>query len=229
MNYLALGDSITAGVGAPKGKGYVELLYHRLTPYYHPHYLWKICRKGWPTKQLLSAVTQHPYQRFLLPQTNLITLYIGGNDLNVAYLKYKLSGKMASLDEGLEHFVKHYQQLLQTLRSVSSATILGATVYNPFPLEPLAEEYIRHLNHIILGISETWLIPVVNVASLFAGKESQYIEGYQDGQFHRLIPFLQKNPIHPNEQGHQAIADAFFDTLQTLTIHTKNKSQHTFC
>lgn len=213
FNYLALGDSITVGVGAPPGMGYVDILTYYLQNSYPLVYTKKIANKGWKSRDLLSAISKNKSAQQYFPSTSLITLYIGGNDLSFAFIKSRLAGNPRPLHEAIRCFATNYSALLQILRSHTQAPILTATLYNPFPNSPLACQFILLMNQTITYIAQAYAIPVADVYTAFLGKEHALIDGYRDGRLASYIPFLQKNPIHPNQWGHKIIADCWSYSL----------------
>lgn len=214
FNYLALGDSITVGVGAPPQRGYVDILTYYLQNSYPLVYTKKIANKGWKSRDLLSAISKNPSLQQLFPNASLITLYIGGNDLSFAFIKARLSRNPGPLYDALNRFSVYFNELLRVTKTHSQALVLTATVYNPFPYSQLAAQFIQLLNQTITSISQNYNVPVVDVYSAFLGKEPYLVDGYRDGRLGSFIPFLQKNPIHPNQWGHQLIAETIWKSLQ---------------
>jgi lysophospholipase L1-like esterase len=212
-NYLALGDSITVGVGAPPGMGYVDILNYYLQNSYPLVYTKKIAQKGWKSGDLLSALSKNPHSQYYLSTANLITLYIGGNDLSFAFVKARLAKNAGPLYEAVRRFSIQFNEILRMIRTYSKAPVFTATFYNPFPYSPLASQFIYLLNQAITSIAQNYSVPVADVFNAFHGKEYALIDGYQDGKLRNFIPFLQKNPIHPNEWGHKVIADCFWQLI----------------
>jgi lysophospholipase L1-like esterase len=205
-----LGDSITVGVGAPPGKGYVNLIASQLAGIYSPLYVRTFSKDGIRSKELYFGILALPHVRQMVRQSKLITLYIGGNDLSLAYLKYRLFGNISVINGAINSFSYYFHQMLQWLRNNSEAIIVTFNLYNPFPNEPLACHFIPVLNEQIAQISDAFDLPVVDVFHAFEGRQQKLIYGYRTGKLASHIPLLQRNPIHPNTKGHRVIAESFW-------------------
>ncbi|TCS96415.1 GDSL-type esterase/lipase family protein [Hazenella coriacea] len=208
--YIALGDSITFGTGALMRQGYAILIANQLRKTYPYVYFTNISRKGL-TSQGLTSIIQNPRLQAFLQQAQLITLLIGGNDLNHAYLKYLITGNKLEINKALSIYSLQFNNLLQWLGTYTSAKIYSFTLYNPFPNEPLSNQIISTLNLIIIKHSKRWNVTVVDLNKPFMNQQAKYIAGYRTGRFNDFIPFIQQNPIHPNTLGHHKIAQLFWD------------------
>jgi lysophospholipase L1-like esterase len=213
VNYLALGDSITVGVGAPPGQGYVEMVGQRMKQLNPQYCIHKICKKGIRSRELFLALYHYPTFRQMIRQVHLISLWIGGNDLTMAYAYYRLFGNEEIFDHTIIGYFHRLNDFLKWLHAYSSADLYLFTLYNPFPKDPLANRYIPKLNDVIIKAAHKQSAQVVNVYPDFEGREAKLISGYQSGKTEDWIPFLQKNPIHPNSLGHRIIANRFWNTL----------------
>lgn len=218
-NYLALGDSITVGVGAPHRFGYVNILASYLRNIHPIVYTKKIARNGWKSEDLLSAIYKNSLNQQYISTANLITLYIGGNNLSFAFIKARLSKSPRPLFEAISRFAVQFNYLIQIIQTHTQAPLLTATLYNPFPNSPLASQFIHQINHVITSISQANSVPTANVFDAFLGKEYALVDGYCDGKLENFVPLLQKNPIHPNQWGHKVIADVFWQTLMQQAVN----------
>lgn len=214
MSYVALGDSITVGRGASTGQGYVEQIAHKLS--YTS--VKKICRNGMQSYDLFSSIMHNSSLHPTLRQAKLITLYIGGNDLNAAYIQYQLFGNKYALDQAVTRFGQQLRSFLIWLRTHTSAHIYTFTLYNPFPHDPIANHYVPLMNKTIFATCRRLSLPVIDIYPRFLGREAQLVDGYHTGRADNFIPFLQKNPIHPNELGHLVIAQSFWQVINKKTV-----------
>jgi acyl-CoA thioesterase-1 len=213
FSYLALGDSITVGAGAPAGKGYVDRIACRLAKQVPLKRADRICRGGWRCANLSRALSSLPSADGLIQNASLITLYIGGNNLLFAWFKYLLLGRENILDEAIDNFADCFDRLLNRLVRFSSARLVTFNLYNPFPKEPLARHYIPWLNETIALLSASYRIPVIDVHSAFDGLEHALVAGYRTGRFQDALLRFHQLPIHPNAEGHRQIATEFWRGL----------------
>lgn len=214
FRYLALGDSITVGAGAPPGKGYVDLIARKLMEQHPQLCMKKIARQGMLSGHLLLRLFYLPCATETVRKAQLITLYIGGNDLSLAYLKYRLVGNMSVYHQAIYQYSLHLQTLLQYLRFQASAPIFIFNLYNPFPRDPLARHFIHLFNERLAKLSDSWSVPVIDVFTAFEGRQQELISGYKSGSLDGYIPFLPQNPIHPNLYGHQLIAHLCLEQMK---------------
>ncbi|WP_164491673.1 SGNH/GDSL hydrolase family protein [Staphylospora marina] len=205
--WLALGDSVTAGVGAPPGQGYVDRI-HRMLEADEKHLdPVRICRSGWRCKNLARALGSPRAARFLR-EARLSTLLIGGNDLLFAWFKFLLFGHEAVFEQALYHFSFCYTEILRKLTGETAGPVYVFNLYNPFPEEPLANHYVSRINRLIETRSASFRVPVIDIHGIFAGREPWLIDGYRTGRLRDLLR-SPRMPIHPGPSGHRAIADAF--------------------
>lgn len=109
INYVALGDSTGAGIGARNG-GYVARLFKRIIAHRPNSRLINLCVSGATTADVLSE----QLNRGIDADPNLVTLGIGINDIGHGF--------------SVERFSKHYEAILSALRSNTQATIIVTNI-----------------------------------------------------------------------------------------------------
>jgi lysophospholipase L1-like esterase len=216
--YLALGDSATVGLGAPPGQGYASLIAHTLSKRPRSVCFSRVSGNGWRSVDLAVALNINPNRDKMISQTDLITLFIGGNDLLFAYVLFLFSGSYTVLDRAIDRFSSTHHRLLLLLRSRSNSPIYTFNLYNPFPQDALARTYVSRLNREIERNAASLNVPVIDLARLFSGKEREWIEGYRNGRLSDL-PLIGRKPIHPNAAGHRAIFEAFWTRFASSGSH----------
>jgi lysophospholipase L1-like esterase len=210
--YTALGDSITAGYNAPRRRGYAHRLTKRLKHQGLPAKLYTICKKGWTSGDLLQA-SAWPWARRAIRNAHLITVYVGGNDLIFAHVKYLLTRNPKVFSQTITVYGNNLQHLYKQIRRLSSAPVYALNLYNPFPFSALPNTWVPALNQMTADVSAHWDITVVNIHELFQGTEPLLIDGYQTGRLENYVPIISKNPVHPNERGHEQIAQVLWETV----------------
>ena len=109
VNYVALGDSTGAGVGANEG-GYVARLFKRITARRPGSELTNLCVSGATTSDVLRG----QLEKGISENPNLITLGIGINDIGHGF--------------GLDEFAKNYDEILSGLKKNTGAVIVVTNI-----------------------------------------------------------------------------------------------------
>jgi lysophospholipase L1-like esterase len=210
--YTALGDSITAGYNAPRRQGYAHRLTKRLKHQGLPAKLYTISKKGWTSGDLLQASAWFS-TRLAIRNAQLITVYVGGNDLIFANIKYLLTRNPNVFSQVITTYGNNLQHLYKQIRRLSSAPIYTLNLFNPFPHSVLPNTWVPVLNQVTAIVSAQWDSTVVNIYELFQGMEPLLIDGYQTGRLENYVPIIAKNPVHPNERGHALITQELWETV----------------
>jgi acyl-CoA thioesterase-1 len=207
--YMALGDSITIGVGAStRYYAYPWLIKSRLAQQLAaPVGLMVIARSGWTSTALMTALyNQDPDH---IRKANVITIWIGGDDL-VKAGRAILKNRDANL---LTLMLSRYKQNLATMvrgiKQISKAHIILCTQYNPFPNSPIAISSINSLNHITKEIAAKFNTELAPVHSAFIGHEASFIQDYNGGKIEAVFDAATP-PIHPNNEGQLMAAGVIY-------------------
>lgn len=199
LRYVALGDSLAAGVGSILFFGYVArfrlLLAHRLR---RPVGLTNLGRFGWTSGDLLQALRTDPVFRATVAEADLITVDIGGNDLR------QCGEDEACLERALAEFQANWAGIWAEVRALNP-TAAGAalTLYDPYPAghprRARAERWIGALNAALADPEVTGRYRIDAIAdgyTPFQGQECRYT----------WVCLLED--IHPTDRGHAALAGA---------------------
>jgi lysophospholipase L1-like esterase len=206
---MALGDSITVGVGSSNRYcAFPWLIKSRLTQQLSsPVELKVVARSGWTSTALMESLfSQDPD---LIRVANVITIWIGGDDLVKAGRAF-LKGKNATL---LSLLLVRYKQNLTTIvygiKQISKAKIILCTQYNPFPNSLIAVSSIQSLNQITKEVAARFGTDLALIHYAFAGREALFIQGYNGGRIEDVFNGSTP-PIHPNNYGQLAATDVIF-------------------
>lgn len=202
MTYVALGDSLTAGVGAMFRRGFPYTYRDMLARYFQrPVYLRSLAKSGVTTYRMLELL-KTPSVREAIQSADVITLSVGGNDLIQTFKQYVRTGDESLFVQDYRVFKDHCKQIMNTILEIKQSApgpymIRWLECYNPFPANPLAVKWINTYNRVI---KQYTIYPQVSVAPLnnaFFGKEKDLLSADQ---------------IHPNPHGHYLIARSLFYT-----------------
>ncbi len=221
--YTALGDSLATGFGA--SQGYV--------PRYKNHIqtstgmsvsLTNLGQNGWTSADLLDALKTDRKFRSSVKGSPVVTWDIGGNDFRNARDKYKSKTCGGSDNQdclrAAESVFKFNWDAIVTeillLRSTSNTIIRTMDIYNPYVSEDQTDTwtgddgsndfqvfkpYLDRINGHIAETATANHIPHAQVYIAFNGPdgtEDPWDKGY-----------LWIDGLHPNDKGHQVIADEF--------------------
>ncbi|PYF04700.1 GDSL-type esterase/lipase family protein [Ureibacillus chungkukjangi] len=135
LYYLALGDSLTRGVGDEEQKnGYTKRLVEKLVQSTDVAevILDNRGKRGRRSDQLLNLIKKGHYD-YELKNAELITLTIGGNDIMKVVKKDLFELKRADFDKELVQFTNRYNEILTNIRTVNpEVPIIVIGLYNPF-------------------------------------------------------------------------------------------------
>jgi lysophospholipase L1-like esterase len=217
--YAALGDSITYGYEASTDDAayvarFVEYLSKNRSVNLFVH-----AKPGWTSKHLVKSLPKVP--DCIWKEAQLITVMMGGNDLLRAS-PWLLSGTAKNIQKVAQRFQDNLERIVHTVRQPRTTCII-ATLYNPFPNSELAEECIGIMNQSILHIAKQYQLAVADVRNVFRNREQRYIKGYKQGSI-RDMRWI-GNPIHPNDEGHAAIAKAFLAAYRRATASRRKANQ----
>ncbi|MCX7570874.1 GDSL-type esterase/lipase family protein [Tumebacillus sp. DT12] len=205
---VALGDSLTKGVGDTTGKGYVGFLKDKLEANGRTVHLQNLGISGLESTELAASLDSGGIKE-AIQTAQLITISIGGNDVThsiggVGKIFSTSAIPEAAIREAQAQYTKNLGQILQTVRQHNpEASILVLGLYNPFEGvfedQPLIQKLLSEWNANLIQTAQTMpnvkVIPTFDIFQWNVGK------------------FLSPDHFHPNEAGYERIAERFFQAL----------------
>jgi lysophospholipase L1-like esterase len=193
---VALGDSLTRGIGDAAGKGYIGYVADMLQDKSKEKInLFNLSVKGYRSEQLLYQVKQHEIQR-QIQGADAIVMTIGGNDL------FQRGQTLLELDlqnivQLREEYLGNLQQIIMEISARNQeATIYFIGLYNPFiDLSDAARttKAVRQWNYQTSELLDQYpQVVFVPTFDLFQMKVNDYLFSDQ---------------FHPNTAGYQLIAE----------------------
>ena len=213
--YTALGDSLAVGVLDSQG-GYVRRYDNYIvTDTGVTVSLTDLGVNGVHSGDLLKSLENDPNFRSHVSSTQVITWDIGGDDLLHAINLFR-NGQCGGADNqdclrsAVASFMPNWDTIVQqilALRDKNQTIIRTMDIYNPFVAELMVkgtfstvEPYLDQVNQHIVASAKANGIPMAQVHLAFNGPN-----GDQDPVAKGLITV---DGVHPNDNGHKAIADA---------------------
>jgi lysophospholipase L1-like esterase len=206
INYLAFGDSLTVGFGAPEGHGFVSIFQQKVEQLLKvPVHLKHAGTNGATTSELLQTLESDPQIQQDIQEADIITITAGGNDLIQAAIPFFYQGDPVYLKSALQTYESNYKKLMlqiEALRKGIQKPYLMALIglYNPLPQVPDAAYWVQRFNLFLRKLEQPH-IHIVQVYDAFVGQDSCY---------------LSEDAIHPNEQGYDVLAR---QVMNAISLH----------
>ncbi len=234
--YIALGDSLSAGIGASDaGRSFVGLVHASLGPAYElmnlgvPGATSQDLLNGGKLDQAVQEITQRKADSNPNNKVRLVTLEIGGNDLLSIYFGLVQTGDcpdvatslqktrcVDALRSALDGFRPNLTAALDRLRQADpSLRIMLLTLYNPFGYVPgLAELSDLSLE----GKPNTPFPEGLNdvIRDVARGRDDVTVVDLYPLFQGRTPGLISPDRIHPNDAGYNVMADAVIAAITTL-------------
>jgi lysophospholipase L1-like esterase len=196
FHIVALGDSLTRGIGDETGRGYVGLVTEEIKQRYEGDVIVQnLGISGQESEELMNLVSQTEIKR-QLSVADTILLTIGANDL------FQQGQTLVDLDEQAvkeieQAYLRHLSAIFTEIRSVNkTAPVFLVGLYNPFiDLDESAETS---------GVIREWNFQTEQLVSKF--NNIVYVPTFDIFQL-SVDDYLYTDRFHPNEAGYGLIAD----------------------
>ncbi|MEH7179903.1 GDSL-type esterase/lipase family protein [Neobacillus vireti] len=213
INLVALGDSITHGVGDPAKKGYIEGLKVLLEDVQNtPVKVSNFAIPRYSTDKVLEQL-QDKKINAQITNANYIILYIGTNDFRKSANHQFNPLDVKKVNEGKINFTTNLNKILEIVRkdnSVAPIFVLG--LYQP---------YIEYSNRQeILSTIEDWNNEIVQVAGHF---DRTYFVSTLDLFQDKPKSTYFSDSLHPNPAGYKLIANRLSEkVLKEMSIKSSS-------
>ncbi len=207
ISYLALGDSLTEGIGAASLDRHWVSQYFRHLAHSEHCSLRNLGVSGMTSRELYSLINIPSFTR-LIPRSTHITITTGGCDFIELYENNSLSfGKLLKVTRNVLTQVEQILAQIRTLAPQAQIQILG--FYLPIPAYKLGEKravsFAQMMNKCYGNIGQKFQAQLINPFDTF---------------FKRFDYFVDE--VHPNQAGYDAISQLFIQS----TPHSALTSTH---
>ncbi|MCP3028412.1 GDSL-type esterase/lipase family protein [Halobacillus sp. A5] len=190
---IALGDSLTYGIGDQSGHGYVENMEQLLSENKNAEI--QVENYGIPDQQtngLLKQVQQTDVKSDL-PSADYFILFIGTNDLIESNGGDLTSVSEKDIEAGKADYEDNLKEILKIIRDQNEdAPILFLGLYNPYPdSEEIEEEVVSWNDNSQTIVDDYEGIKFISTNDLFKEKSMEYFS----------------DALHPNKKGYDLITE----------------------
>lgn len=233
--YIALGNSLSAGIGASniRGTAFVPLVHEALGDGFGLMNLGvsgdtsdDLLRRNGPLERATDEMERRRTDAIEGNEVRVVTLEIGGNDLLGLYTRLVLTRKCPSVTEalqrpecvqGLRNALDNYEPNLEdALRRLKeadpAAKVFLMTLYNPFSggstvLDEIGEMALEGLPDTTFpdGINDIIRAQAAAFGAHIADVHPLFLQKYDQ--------YISGDMIHPNDTGYRVMADAFLEAM----------------
>lgn len=215
MYYLALGDSLTKGVGDEENKkGFTKRLEEKIENFNDTDvYVDNRGKNGRRSDQLLKLIEKGHYDEEL-ENADLITITIGGNDIMKIVKENLTELKKEPFDEERKVFEERLTKIVSEIRTKNKqAPIILIGIYNPFTM--LSNE-IPEFDHIVDEWNETIEQIANNTQKSCFVKVNDLFDSNSNMIFHSDF-------FHPNSYGYTMMTERIVLTMLESSIPELNQ------
>jgi lysophospholipase L1-like esterase len=212
VSYLAIGDSLTEGIGANSPQQhFVAQLFRYLRHSDHCHFRnWGI--SGMTSTELLQLVQHSAFQR-LLPRLTHLTVTTGGCDFIELFEKGKLTvGEILKSSRMVQSNVRQILSVIRRQNPRLTVYLLG--FYIPLPAYELGIEqakiFVQMLNRAYSGLCKRFRVNMVDPYPSFLNRKEYFAD-----------------EVHPNQMGYDELARLFIQSAKQDSLQNPGEMSKT--
>lgn len=224
LNYVAIGDSLTEGVGDTTGQGgFVPLLTQSLIESYNYDVSYSNYGvSGNTSNQILKRMkTQEDIQKDL-KKADLMTLTVGGNDVMAVIRKHLTTLKVSTFTKTATQYQGRLRQIITLARKDNpDLPIYVLGIYNPFylnfPEMTEMQEIIDNWNNSTQAVTKeynnVYFVPINDL--LYKGIDGEEGIVQTSGEQMTVLndALFSGDHFHPNNIGYQIMANAVMEEI----------------
>lgn len=224
FNYVAIGDSLTEGVGDTTNQGgFVPLLAQSLTDTYD----YQVTASNYgvsgnTSKQILQRMQEKTDIQKSLAKADMMTLTVGGNDIMAVIRKNLTSLSGSSFTKPAKSYQKRLRQIIELARAENEDLpiyVLG--IYNPFYLNfpdmTEMQEIVDNWNDATENVTEeydnVYFVPINDELYKRINGEEGIVSTSGDQTTVINDALFSGDHFHPNNIGYQIMSDVTMEKI----------------
>lgn len=224
VTYVAIGDSLTKGVGDSTNQGgFVPLLAQSLTN--ESGLEFKAINygvSGNTSGQILSRMQEKKEIRKDLKQAQLLTITVGGNDLRKAILEDTSNLDLDRFYKPSKTYVKNLKQIIELARKDNpDLPIYVVGIYNPlylnFPdlteLQTLVDQWNQRTEETLSAYQGVYFVPINDLLYKGIDGKSGVTESELGKETVTNDALYDEDSFHPNNTGYEIIKEAVLEKI----------------
>ena len=233
FSYVALGDSLTQGVGDTTNQGgFVPLVAQSLTN--EEGYQVDVQNfgvAGNTSNQILKRMKEQDEIADALSKADLMTLTVGGNDLRKVILDNITSLKISTFKKPSVAYSKRLVEIIELARKDNpDLPIYVLGIYNPFYLnfpemtdmQTIVDNWNQTTQDTIAKFDKVYFVPINDL--LYQGIDGQEGIVQTSGDEKKIIndALYQEDNFHPNNTGYEIMKRAVLEKIRETKDNWKN-------
>ncbi|HEL1296868.1 TPA: SGNH/GDSL hydrolase family protein [Streptococcus equi subsp. zooepidemicus] len=225
LNYIAIGDSLTEGVGDLTNQGgFVPLLSGDLGDYFNATVNTENYGvSGNTSQQILTRMTENKEITEQLKKANLMTLTVGGNDVLAVIRKNLANLKVSSFKKPARQYQERLRKILDLARKDNQdLPIFVLGIYNPFYLnfqeltemQTVINDWNKKTQEVVDDYDHVYFVPINDL--LYKGVDGKEGIVQSTGEQTTIVndALFSGDHFHPNNTGYQIMSDAVMETIR---------------
>ena len=224
VNYVAIGDSLTKGVGDSTNQGgFVPLLAQSLTN--ETDLEFKAINygvSGNTSSQILSRMQEKKEIRKDLKRAQLLTITVGGNDLRKAILEDTSNLDLDRFEKASKTYEKNLKQIIELARKDNpDLPVYVVGIYNPlylnFPdlteLQTLVDQWNQRTEEILSAYQGVYFVPINDLLYKGIDGKSGVTESELGKETVTNDALYDEDSFHPNNTGYEIMKEAVLEKI----------------
>lgn len=231
LTYIALGDSLTEGVGDTTGQGgFVPLLAQSLVNEYGYEVDYKnFGISGNTSNQILKRMTADESIKDYLKKADFMTLTVGGNDLRKVILSNFSNLKISTFVKPAKDYSKRLETIIQTAQQANpSLPIYVVGIYNPFyisfpemtEMQTIVDNWNQTTEQVTQKFKNVYFVPINDL--LYKGLDGESGVSQVSSQTGNNLLYEEDN-FHPNNTGYEMIKKAVMEEMNETKESWQNQ------
>ena len=224
VTYVAIGDSLTKGVGDSTNQGgFVPLLAQSLTN--ETGLEFKAINygvSGNTSSQILSRMQEKKGIRKDLKQAQLLTITVGGNDLRKAILEDASNLDLDRFEKASKAYEKNLKQIIELARKDNpDLPVYVVGIYNPlylnFPdlteLQTLVDQWNQRTEETLSAYQGVYFVPINDLLYKGIDGKSGVTESELGKETVTNDALYDEDSFHPNNTGYEIMKEAVLEKI----------------